>query len=472
MNRATSQAAMWGEWFSAGPLLIYMTVSSIHKKELHRIDIITIVTFFFSLFFGFLPVIPQPYWLALVWLVLSFISFLPSLYLPFHIFNESRLESDLENQKLAEAQRKKIHLSLWLTFALQLYPANYLLSMFHVVDGETTLGVYFLLTLLTKGLYSTIAMDVHSDALIEAEYALNEEKSANEARRAFLKYIFHEVRTPLNSLTMGIELLLQRESPNSSSMELLSMMRSASDFMADTLNDVLSLQKMEEGKLELERSPFSIRSSVDKVLSTFLGASLSKKITMTKTISDDVPDRLIGDRYRIEHVLGNLLSNAIKFSPFDGIVHIKVEMSTTTSSNGNKSNDVANIVTSVSDNGAGISPENQLKLFKSFVQIRPGQLQGGQGSGLGLSLVKQIVNLHGGTVWVESVEGQGSTFSFSIPFTVYEGTENGKSPANPVDCSPYGEVSPSGLLLEVESGLAKTTATWCAGEFDSLAKKR
>ena len=218
---------------------------------------------------------------------------------------------------------------------------------------------------------------------------------------------------------MGLEILKQGDRLNSSDLELLSMMKVASDFMADTLNDVLSLQKIEEGKLELELSPFSISDSVSKVLSTCHAAVVTKRIRIEKDIASDVPDRLIGDRYRVEHVLSNLLSNAIKFSPDGELIQVTVKALSTTS---NGSSTVAHIAVSVIDHGPGISPENQKRLFGNFVQIRPGQLQRGQGSGLGLSLCKQISTLHGGTIGVESTEGQGSNFTFCIPFAVFSGS--------------------------------------------------
>ena len=377
------------------------------------------ISFFFCLVFGFIPIYPQPQWLGIFWFVVACLCFVPTLYLPFHVSSGMEDVIDLESRQddhIIKRKKQRYLLALWLVICFPLFPINYLLAAFGVIGYGETIGVYFLLSVLMKAFFSAVTMDVHSTAQMDAEKALEEEKKANAARRDFLKYIFHEVRTPLNSLTMGIEILRQGSHMLPTDLELLSVMKSASDFMADTLNDVLSLQKIEEGKLELELSPFSISDSVTKVLSTFHGAVLTKQINVVKSIAFDVPNRLIGDRYRVEHVLSNLLSNAIKFSPEKGDIFISVVLSTLIPYD-NKS--VASVTVSVSDKGPGISAENQKKLFGNFVQIRPGQLQQGQGSGLGLSLCKQIVTLHGGTIWVESSEGQGSTFSFCIPFTVF-----------------------------------------------------
>ena len=410
---------MWGEWFGGGPLLLFITVSFVDKAELNRVDYSIIVSFFICLLLGFVPIIPQPYWLGMFWFLLSCIIFLPTLYLPFHVSYKAQdfvdLEAGVENY-LLKRKRQRYQLAMWLTICFPLFPITYLLATLRVFDEGNTIGIYLILSVLTKALYSAIAMDVHSGALTEAQKSLMEERNANEARRAFLKYIFHEVRTPLNSLTMGLEILGQGERLSTSDLELVSMMKGASDFMADTLNDVLSLQKIEEGKLELELSPFNMNDSITKVLSTFLGAIITKHIQVEKKISTDVPNRLIGDRYRVEHVFSNLLSNAIKFSPDNSRILVEVKIVDCITSG---TETTASIAVSIKDEGCGISPENQRKLFGNFVQIRPGQLQHGQGSGLGLSLCKQIVALHGGTIGVDSTEGQGSTFTFCIPFTVY-----------------------------------------------------
>ena len=418
---------MWGEWLCAGPLLIFITVGAVVKAKSCKTDNAMIVSFFFCILFGFLPIIPQPHWLAAVWLSLAFLCYVPIFYLPFHVSGGSENFVDLEvGSYFVKRNKQSYYLALWLTICFPLFPLTYLLAVFKIIGADETISIFLILSVLTKALYAAIAMDVHSATLTEAHHALVEERNANEARRAFLKYIFHEVRTPLNSLTMGLEILRQGNHMLSSDLELLSMMKGASDFMADTLNDVLSLQKIEEGKLELELNPFSISASLTKVLNTCHGGILTKRIQVETYVASDVPHRLIGDRYRVEHILSNLLSNAIKFSPTSGKIVVEVK-ATTFSTTTSEYQLWASITVSIRDNGPGISQENQRNLFKNFVQIRPGQLQQGQGSGLGLSLCKQIVTLHGGTIWVDSEEGQGSTFCFCIPFAVYTGGSSGSA---------------------------------------------
>ena len=151
-----------------------------------------------------------------------------------------------------------------------------------------------------------------------------------------------------------------------------------------------------------------------------------------------VPGQVLGDKYRIEHVIMNLISNAIKFSPVEATitVNLSVEknpagdcyevpmvcrillMISLSLSHSDAPSDRVTVLVAVEDEGPGISAQDQAKLFKNFVQIRPGQLQKGGGSGLGLTIAKQIVELHGGRIGVTSTEGKGSRFYFSIPFQV------------------------------------------------------
>eukprot|EP01035_Chromulina_nebulosa_P069622 gene69622-biopygen45752 len=193
-------------------------------------------------------------------------------------------------------------------------------------------------------------------------------------------------------MVMGLEILKKSDHLDESESELLLMMHSATDFMSETLNNVLSLQKMEEGKVQLETSAFSIADSIAKVSLSLAGAHVAKSLHLEKRVDASVPDRVLGDRYRVEHVVSNLLSNATKFSPEGGTIRIQVIAEKTTGET------TTAVTVSITDEGPGISAEDQKRLFENFFQVRPNQLQQGQGSGLGLSLCKQIVSLHGGTI--------------------------------------------------------------------------
>jgi CheY-like chemotaxis protein len=215
---------------------------------------------------------------------------------------------------------------------------------------------------------------------------------------------------------MGIEFLEGSPGMGIVDRESLGAMKNAAIFMRDTLNDVLSMQKIEEGKLVLEMTPFCIAISTKNIVSIFQGALSAKNLNVTVRIDSDAPAKIIADRQRLEHTISNLLSNAIKFSLQGGVIAIVVKFERTVDHARNQ----LNLMVSVTDDGVGISKENQKRLFRNWVQIRPQFLQEGKGSGLGLTFCKEIVELHNGIITITSDEGKGSTFMFKIPVEIIE----------------------------------------------------
>ena len=409
---------------ACGPLLIFFTIAMVDKEKLDTIDCTMIVTFFLTIIFGFISIIPQPTFLGIFWFLLASLSFLPTLYLPWHVSRQEEVEVDVESGVTHRSIRReqRYHFALWMTIAFPLFPVVYLLAAFKAIGPGVTVGLYQLLSLVLKGFLLVVIMDEFSNALSEVRQTLSKEQLANQLRRTFLKNIFHEVRTPLNSMVMGLEILKKSDHMDATETDLLLVMTASTDFMSETLNNVLSLQKMEEGKVQLEMSSFSIADSISKVSSSLAGALVAKNLHLESTLDSSVPDRLSGDRYRVEHVLSNLLSNAAKFSPDGGTIRIRGAAEIMADES------MVAVTVSISDQGPGISAEDQMGLFENFFQVRPNQLQQGQGSGLGLSLCKQIVILHGGTIKVDSTEGAGSTFSFTIPFGVVSSEEQCQQP--------------------------------------------
>eukprot|EP01041_Mallomonas_annulata_P000687 gene687-1316_t len=382
-----SPAAIWGEWIATAPLLVLITVTIVDKPELSKTDWFLMITFSFCLVFAWLIIVNESYGWGVFWFLVSASMYLPMLYLPFYLTRNSFISPEGLNNEYTSAPidednaaleditdaylyMKRYYLAMLLTIILPMYTFSYILAWAGVIDGASIIAIYQVLSGTTKGLFAALCMDAHIDALMEAERAV--ERRANVARRAFLKYIFHEVRTPLNSLTMGIEILQMSENLEEEDMESLIMMKGASEFMSDTLNDVLSMQKIEEGKLELDLSPFSIKDAISKVILSLRGASTMNSITFHTYIGDYVPVKVLGDRYRIEHVISNLLSNAIKFSSYGKCIRIVVSCGAMKTVTNNRI--IADITISILDEG---------------------------------------------TIGVHSVEGQGSTFSFTVPFVIY-----------------------------------------------------
>lgn len=415
-----SPGAIWAEWMACSPLLLFITISASDKKDFSIEDIMLLLTFWLPFVLGYIFHMQQPYWLACVWLILAFVVLILNFCLLFRASTVNLVVSDTmqasDFQRLSGNLAKKTNLIIVHACIIPLFPLWYMIVVFGMFDKAATIAVFQVLTFFSKAIFAVVATDTHVQLLSPAMRALIEERRANEARRAFLRYIFHEVRTPLNSLTMGIEIFERSDHLDDSELDALIMMKDASSFMAETLNDVLSMQKIEEGKLELELNPFSLQLTISKVFSTFKGVLRSKNMEAVLVMQSNFPESIIGDRFRVEHVISNLLSNAIKFSPAN--VKIKIVVSFKTQDTVDTTRVFVDVTVSCIDEGPGISKTDQDKLFTNFMQIQPGTLQNGQGTGIGLSLCKQIVTLHGGVIACRSSRGHGSEFYFTIPFEV------------------------------------------------------
>ena len=155
------------------------------------------------------------------------------------------------------------------------------------------------------------------------------------------------------------------------------MMTGVSDFMAETLNDVLSMRKNEEGKLDLLFAPFNINDSISKILSALSGGAIQKSLQLTTDIAADLPTLLLGDVYRVEHMISNLISNSIKFSLDGGAILVKVIANDSAQLSIKEHLPSPNLTVSMSQSSirGGNSEENQGKLFDGFFQVNPDQLQ-------------------------------------------------------------------------------------------------
>ncbi len=227
---------------------------------------------------------------------------------------------------------------------------------------------------------------------------------ANRLKSKFLAQFSHELRTPLNAI-IGFSKVMLKTSGDALSrdqQEDLAAIHGNGLHLLALINDVLDFSKIESGTLELEVAPVSIDELIDECVRTTLPLTRGRNLTISQEVEPALPP-VRADRTKVRQVLLNLLSNAVKFTP-EGKVTVRARA------------EPHRLVVGVQDTGIGIPPEDQSKLFRAFQQLNGGKLHlplGG--TGLGLVISKSFVELHGGEIWVESREGQGSTFSFSLP---------------------------------------------------------
>jgi protein-histidine pros-kinase len=238
-------------------------------------------------------------------------------------------------------------------------------------------------------------------------------QEANRLKSDFLANMSHELRTPLNAVLGFSELMIDKKvgDVNAKQLEYLKDIHASGSHLLQLINNVLDLSKLEAGKTELAIESFAMREVVDGVVSVLKAIADKKKIQIKKMLSVEI-DSVTIDKNKFRQILYNLLSNAIKFSLERGAVLIETLPY--------KENW---FMVKVSDTGIGIAEEDIKKLFIPFVQLDVGLARKHEGSGLGLTLTKNIVALHGGEIKVESSLGKGSTFSVTLPMVFLDKEE-------------------------------------------------
>ena len=230
-------------------------------------------------------------------------------------------------------------------------------------------------------------------------------EAANRNKSIFLANMSHELRTPLNAIIGFSEVLLQQMfGPlNEKQTEYTRDVLVSGQHLLGLINDVLDLSKVEAGKMELEPGVVAVGPFLDGSVTMIRERAAKHSISVAVTVGANVGD-IQADERKLRQVLYNLLSNAVKFTPELGRIDV----------NAVRVNGEVRV--SVKDTGVGIAPADQARIFEKFVQAESGRRQEAS-TGLGLALAKSLVELHGGRIWVESVPGAGSTFTFSVPST-------------------------------------------------------
>lgn len=266
------------------------------------------------------------------------------------------------------------------------------------------------------GNYVCMAQDQTQSIFLEKkiEQIEKEAKDALKVKSEFVANVTHELRTPVNGFSGNTrELVSMEDDPKK--LAILRMLERGCNDMNSIINNILDFSKLEAGKFTLEIREFNFRDMIDYVKSNHMHKITEKGLDFFLTISPDVPEYIIGDELRIVQILNNLLSNACKFTSVGKIV---LEVVKTT-----QVKNKIELFFLVIDTGIGISKDDQDKLFKSFSQVDASVTRRYGGTGLGLNICKQLVELMDGSIRVESTANQGSMFSFSVWVEIPKGKE-------------------------------------------------
>jgi len=241
---------------------------------------------------------------------------------------------------------------------------------------------------------------------------------AGEAKAQFLAQMSHEIRTPINTI-IGMNEMILRENGDDTIRDYAVNIRNSSRLLIGLINDVLDFSKIEAGKLDIVEARYSLRSLLDDIVGEIRSRAEKKNLRMENSIDSTLPAYVWGDELRVRQILNNLLSNAVKYTK-EGRITFSVW--------GENEEDHFWLCASVKDTGIGIRNEDAERLFDSFQRFEEQKNRHIEGTGLGLAITKQLLNIMGGSIFVESEYGKGSCFTVRIPQRIVEEIGEGKEP--------------------------------------------
>lgn len=320
---------------------------------------------------------------------------------PFSLYHHSNAETYI----ISFLPIKDISANNVVAYIVSYTKSKYLEGMFHEylwVNGVAFFGILLLCVVIYFNIrHRTNLEKTVNERTSELEKEKTKAQNATKTKSQFLANMSHEIRTPINGV-IGMSYLLLQTKLTKKQRDYLEKIDTSAKSLLGIINDILDISKIEAGKLTIENIEFNLHESINRVVTPLEVVADEKNININIEYGDNVGEFFIGDALRISQILTNLLGNAIKFTN-NGNIDVKVTKT-----------DNSKLKFEVKDTGIGLSEEEQKKLFVSFSQADSSTTRKYGGTGLGLAISKQLVELMGGKIWVESKENEGSNFIFEL----------------------------------------------------------